>query len=312
MKDKDLETQRVMADLKAYMEKHPDASQGKIAKSIGASDTVISMFLAGKYLGNVEKLQAKIEEFLSREGERGKHAEAKTAFAHTSQAEAALSVLTFCHVHRQIGVIHAPAGLGKTVSLHHYAEENSWVKIITCRAGMSQRDVLDEIADELNLVVRGTCGKILRTLLAELKGSEVILVFDEAQHLTLKHFEMIRYIYDRLETPIVFAGTDDIIDRMTGRKNIVYDQVFSRVGIKRKLKPQIKKTDVALLIEKAGVAGNRRDIVDYLYEIAKRSGYYRTMMNCLYTAKVIAKQKLENIEVSHLQVANQALWDGVQ
>ena len=312
MNDKTLETEKVMAALKAYMEKHPDANQAKIAKSIGASDTVISMFLAGKYLGNVEKLQAKIREFLSREGERGKHVESKTIFAHTSQAEDALSVLTFCHVHRQIGVIHAPAGLGKTVSLRHYAEENSWVKIINCRAGMSQRDVLDDIAEELNMVVRGTCGKILRAILAELKGSEVILVFDEAQHLTLKHYEMIRYIYDRLETPIVFAGTDDIIDRMTGRKNIVYDQVFSRVGIKRKLKPQIKKTDVALLIEKAGVAGNRRDIIDYLYEIAKRSGYYRTMMNCLYTAKVIAKQKLENIEVSHLQVANQALWDGVQ
>ena len=29
-------------------------------------------------------------------------------------------------------------------------------------------------------------------------------------------------------------------------------------------------------------------------------------------AKVIAKQKLEKLEVAHLQVANQALWDGVQ
>jgi DNA transposition AAA+ family ATPase len=310
MNDKTLETQKTAEALKAYMERNPELSQAKIAKAVGASDTVISQFLAGKYIGNVEKLQARVREFLKRESERDQHAELRTTFAATSQAEEALSVLSFCHVHRQIGVIHAPAGLGKTVSLRHYAAENSWVKIVNCRAGMSQRDVLDEIAEELGLVVRGTCGKILRTLLAELRGSETILVFDEAQHLTLKHFEMIRYIYDRLATPIVFVGTDDIINRMTGRKNIVYDQVFSRVGMKRRLKPTIKKTDVALLMDKAGVSGERRELVDYLFEIAKRSGYYRTMMHCLYTAQVIAKKKLETLEVSHLQVANQALWDG--
>jgi hypothetical protein len=261
----------------------------------------------------VEKLRAKIEEFLAREEERGQHVELKMSFVRTSQASDALSVISFCHVHRQIGVIHAPAGLGKTVSLRHYAAENSWVKIITCRAGMSQRDVLDEVSDELGLIARGTCGKILKAILKALEGSEVILVFDEAQHLTLKHYEIIRHIYDRLETPIVFAGTNDIIDRMTGRKNIVYDQIFSRVGIKRRLKPQIVKSDVALLAASVGVdVDGRRDLVDYLYGIAQRAGYYRTMMHCLRTAKVMAKQEMKKLDIAHLQTAAHVLWDGAQ
>jgi DNA transposition AAA+ family ATPase len=311
MNDKKTEIQTMVEALKAYMEKNHDITQGKIAKALGQSDTVISQFLAGKYLGNVEKLVARVREFIDREEERGQYLGLKPIFVGTSQAAAALEVITFCHIHRQIGVIHAPAGLGKTISLRHYAGENSWVKIITCRAGMSQRDVLDDICDELNLIARGTCGKILRAILSALKGSEIILVFDEAQHLNLKHFEMIRHIYDRLETPIVFVGTDDIIERMTGRKNIVYDQVFSRVGIKRKLKPEIRKADVVLLMEAAGVS-NRLELTDYLFGIAKRRGYYRTMMTCLNTAKVIAQQKLEKLQVSHLQAAAQVLWDGVQ
>ncbi len=312
MNDKTMEIQKVRDALNAYREKNPDVSQAKIAKAVGSSDTVISQFLGGKYLGNVDDLVVRVKEFLKREERRNQHAELKTTFALTSQAQEALSVLSFCHTHRQIGVIHAPAGLGKTVSLRHYAEENSWVKIINCRAGMSQRDVLDEIADELKLVVKGTCGKILRTLLAELKGSEVILVFDEAQHLALKHFEMIRYIYDRLATPIVFAGTDDIINRMTGRKNIVYDQVFSRVGIKRRLKPEIRKSDVSLLVEKAGLDG-RKDVVDYLFNnIAQQRGYYRSMMNCLHTAMVAAKDARQTLEISHLALAEQYLWGGAQ
>jgi len=311
MNDKKTEIQTTVDDLKIYMEKNPDVSQADVAKAVGASSTVISQFLADKYLGNVEKLRARVGEFLDRDKERGQYASLKGSFVCTSQAAAALEVITFCHVHRQIGVIHAPAGLGKTVSLRHYAGENSWVKIISCRAGMSQRDVLDDICDELSLIARGTCGKILRAILAALKGSEIILVFDEAQHLNLKHFEMIRYIYDRLGTPIVFAGTDDIIDRMTGRKNIVYDQVFSRVGIKRKLKASIRKADVSLLMGSSGVS-DRLELTDYLFGIAQRRGYYRTMMTCLNTAKVIAQQKLETLQVSHLQAAAQVLWDGVQ
>jgi hypothetical protein len=313
MNDKETKIHETTEALKAYMAKGGGTNQSKIAKAIGTSPTVISQFLSGKYIGNVDKLTAQIDEFLAREEERTLHAEKSSPFVRTSQANDALSVLTFCHVHRQIGVIHAPAGLGKTVTLHHYARENSWVRIITCVAGMSRRDVLDEIVDALDLrLVRGASGKILKAILDALEGSEIILVFDEAQHLTLKHFETIRHTYDRLGTPVVFAGTNDIIDRMTGRKNVVYDQVFSRVGMKRQLKPAISKTDVAELAASAGVAHGRRDLCDYLYNIAKRAGYYRTMMGCLYTAKVIAKQKFESLEVAHLQTAEKLLWDGAQ
>ncbi len=310
MSNKIEETQRVVTALKAYMTKHHISNQAKIAKAIGVSGTTFSQFLAGKYTGNVDAIAELAGEFLLREEERTQHAEKKAPFVRTTQAHDALSVITWCHVHRQIGVIHAAAGLGKTVSLRHYAAENSWVKIITCIAGMSKRDVLDEISDALGLITRGSGGKILKAILEALDGSEIILVFDEAQHLTLRHYEMIRYINDRVGAPIVFAGTNDIIDRMTGRKNIVYDQIFSRVGIKRRLKPNIVKNDVALLAESAGVAQGRREIVDYLYQVAQRPGYYRTMMNCLYAARVMAKEAAEALEITHLEMAAKAIWDG--
>jgi len=314
MNDKETKIKATADALKAYISKGGGSvPQAKIAKALGTSATVISQFLSGKYIGRVEELAAQVDEFLAREEERTRHVEKSAPFVRTTQANDALSVLTFCHVHRQIGVIHAPAGLGKTITLRHYARENSWVRIITCVAGMSRRDVLDEIAEVLDLrLVRGTSGRILKAILEALEGSEIILVFDEAQHLTLKHFETIRHLYDKLGTPVVFAGTNDIIDRMTGRKNSVYDQVFSRVGMKRQLKPTISKTDVAVLAESVGVAHGRRDLCDYLYDIAKRAGYYRTMMSCLYTAKVIAKQKVESLEVAHLQTAEKLLWDGAQ
>lgn len=310
MNNKTEEIRETVDALKNYMTRRHISNQAKIAKAIGVSNTTISQFLAGKYSGDVDKIEAKVDEFLTRELERDAQVVAKAPFVRTTQAHDALSVVKFCHLHRQIGVIHAPAGLGKSISLRHYAQENSWVRIITCLAGMSRRDVLDEIADALNLIVRGSGGKILKAIIGELKGSETILVFDEAQHLTLKHYEMIRYINDKIGTPIVFAGTNDIIDRMTGRKNIVYDQIFSRVGIKRRLKPNILKTDIALLAESAGVAGARREIIDYLYGVAQRAGYYRTMMNCLNLAKIMAKEKMETLEVGHLQTAARVLWDG--
>lgn len=306
------ETQAAANALKAYMERKHISNQGKIAKAIGVSPTTISQFLAGKYLGNVEQLRDKVNEFLAREEERDAHLEKKTPFVRTTQANDALSVIQFCHVHRQIGVIHAPAGLGKTASLKHYARENSWVRIITCVAGMSRRDVLNELADALKLVVRGSGGTILHAVMEELDGSETILIFDEAQHLSLKHYEMIRALHDRVGTPIVFVGTNDIIDRMTGRKNIVYDQIFSRVGIKRRLKPNIIKADITALAESAGVRGERREIIDYLFGVAQRPGYYRTMMNCLYAAKVMAKQKMEQLAIAHLEAAARVLWDGAQ
>lgn len=304
------ESSDVVDALRSYLVRGSQGvNQSTVAKAIGVSNTIISQLLSGKYKGDVAGVAEKIRQFLAREKERKAMSHIQSGFAITAQAADALSVITFCHIHRKMGVIHAPAGIGKTMALRHYAAENTAVRIITCRAGMSQRELLDEILEEMGKQARGTNGKIIKAICDELEGAELVLICDEAQHLGLASFEALRYIHDRTQIPVVFCGTDDIVDRMTGRKNLVYDQIFSRVAIRRRLKVQIRRSDVEALLATAGDLTAGKEIVDFLFQVAQKRGYYRTMMSCLTTARIMAAQQGESLAVPHLTVASQFLWE---
>jgi DNA transposition AAA+ family ATPase len=281
-------------------------SQASIAKAVNLSDAVISAFLGLTYKGDVEAVKVKIVEYLNMVDDREQSKKAEIPFTQTSQAQNAMTVIKYCQVHRAMGVIHGPAGLGKTKSLEEYSRINSQTRLITAFPGMSQRDLMDEILDVLRKQVKGGKGKMHRAIIEELEGSEILLLFDEAQHFTLKVFETIRSIHDLTRVGMVFAGNDDVIGRMLGRKNISYDQLFSRVGIRRKLGRNVLRSDVEEFLKSSHLSYTR-NILLFLFRKAQDKGHFRTMIKCLEMGQEIARVERRTFTVDDLAKADKVL-----
>ena len=281
-------------------------SQARVAKAVKVSVAVISGFLDQSYKGDIESVRARIVEYLNMVYDREQSKKAEIPFTQTSQAKNAMTVIYYCQVHRAMGVIHAPAGLGKTKSLEEYLRINSQARLITAFPGVSQRGILEEILDVLRKQVKGNKEKMQRVIVEELEGSEILLMFDEAQHFTLKVFETIRYIHDRTGVGMVIAGNDDVIGRMLGRKNISYDQLFSRVAIRRKLSLNVLRSDVEEFL-KSSKLNYTRNILHFLGRKAQDKGHFRTMIKCLEMAQEIARDEKRDFTVDDLARADKVL-----
>ena len=127
--------------------------------------------------------------------------------------------------HRAIGALVGPAGSGKTTILRKYCEVNPNARYMKCWALMHMRDLLDMIADTFDLTLKGTMFRRQQQLINELRGSDAILLMDEAELLktwNVKKLEVLREIWDAIGIPIVLCGTDglkDVLTRGTGRDN---------------------------------------------------------------------------------------------
>lgn len=281
-------------------------SQAKVAKAIGVSVTIISTFLGLTYKGDAETIKNKVIEYLNMNYDREQSKKAEIPFTQTSQARNALTVIKYCQVNRVMGVIHGPAGLGKTKALEEYLKINSQARLITAFPGISQRDLMEEILDVLRKQVKGGRGKMQRAIVEELEGSEILLLFDEAQHFTMKVFETARYIHDRTGIGMVFAGNDDVVGRMLGKKNIEYDQLFSRVAIRRKLHINVLKEDVEEFLKASKLFYSRPDL-QFLARKAQEKGHFRTMIKCLEMAQEIARDENRNFNIDDLAQADKFL-----
>jgi len=262
---------RTQEELRSYFDR-TGATQTEVAKRIGLSSALVSQYLKNVYKGDINRLERTLQEFLRREKERNENRR-KHFFVETKQSKEVLAVLNYAHLYTSIGVVYGSAGLGKTESIKEYIRENGQVINITCSPVLNNAGILEEILEKLGKVITGGKRKMYKAVIDALRGSDILLVFDEAQHLNYKAIETIRSIHDIAEIGIVFLGTVEVYDRMTGRRNIKYDQVFSRVGIRRYLKPSILKKDITWIVEK-NYPGVEKEGIDFLYSRAQEQEHY--------------------------------------
>lgn len=92
-----------------------------------------------------------------------------------------------------------------------------------------------------------------------------MIIIDEAQHLTKKTLEIVRSINDSTETAIVLIGNDLIYNKMLGKAQAEFAQLFSRVGMQSHL-----LTDIFTIGDIALVFSNLDDDAkEYMLKISR-------------------------------------------
>ena len=276
-------------------------SQSQVAREVGVSKTAISLFLKGNYTGNNEELARKIEQYLRMDKARNEVIKEPEICLDVCNTADILSRAKIAHMHKNILLIHGPAGCGKTTALKHYAQQNNGVIFVEADVTInSPRSMLMLILSTMGEDIRGTTAILMQRIITKLTGTNRLIVIDEAQHLTTKTFDTIRAINDKAKVGIVYAGNPEILRRMYGRQEEELDQLYSRIVYRCALKNNYTKDEIGSIY-----SGFKYDdkCLKYLHKTATNRGGLRVMVNQCCIAQNIAKGNGEAFSTQHLDEA---------
>ena len=280
-----METKTYNAELQHRLENFvaEAGSQTKAARAIGMSDSVISQYRRSAYdKGNIPDVEAKLAEFFTLRDEKQAAAEkaepyqpVTDEYIPTSISERVYQAIRYTQLNKGIAVLYGDAGIGKTKAAQKYVLDypgstlylelspvtgnlGSFLKLI-CRALH-----VSEGRDKLDMVLN---------IRERLDGTDKVLIIDEAQHLKYAALEEIRTwaepnkITHSSGIGIAFIGNTEIYNRMLGRQESMFAQLFTRIRMPREYTTrQIKRDDMLKLFPVLKSDGRE---IDYLYAICK-------------------------------------------
>lgn len=229
--------------LRQYIEQ-TKISQSKVAPLVGVSTATISQYLKGEYQGDVAGVDKKVAEMLERQADKAK--DVKADFVETPTARDIFDVCAMAHTMSDINLIIGEAGLGKTVTLKQYAKTVDNVILVEVEPTFSPKVLLVELCNRLGIVPSRNNHDNVTNIVDKLKGSDKLIIIDEAELLALKSLEIIRRIHDMAQIGVVLAGMPRLRANLRGKKG-EYKQLYSRIGFVSDLSDRLPEEDIGLL-----------------------------------------------------------------
>lgn len=238
--------QDVKARLESYM-KESGISQAKLAPLIGVSMAALSQYRSGKYKGDVQAVEAKVNEYLGTVEEQKEIKEkeqpykAVDDYIPTSTSEDIYKMIRYAQLNGGIAIAHGDAGIGKTKAAQKYVRENPTQAIY-----MEMSPVAGTLGNMLRLLARTlkipesrNKMDLMLSVREKLEGTNKVIIIDEAQHLKLSALEQIRTLADpnaitgNKGVGIVLIGNTEVYSKMKGKQEAQFAQLFSRIKMSR-------------------------------------------------------------------------------
>jgi DNA transposition AAA+ family ATPase len=276
--------------IRSMLQTNKRLSQTGIAKEAGISPTTLNQWLSGKYLGDNEGIDAKMRLWLEADKARraaGDQMPSVPDFVTTPTAARILGTLAYAQMAGDITVIYGGAGLGKTTACEYYGTSSPNVWIVTMDPSTSGVvTCLQEICEALSLDTSGGARAMMKRILKRVKGTNGLLLIDEAQHLSVAALDQIRSIHDATGVGIALVGNDGVFARMAGGRNALQlDRLYSRVGKRIRLTKSTAE-DVLAIVQAWGIVD--ATCHSYLIKVASGPGALRVLNKTLRLAAMNA------------------------
>lgn len=285
-------------------------SQSEACDAVGISKGVISQLRNGKYTKNPINLYNRLAEYFQIK-EKAEETYSEVDYVETYISENVYSALNICQIKGGLAIICGDAGIGKTKACDRYIEDHrtNTVMITVNPCITSIKAILKVIADKLGASQARARDELWQNI-AQKMNDGMLLIFDEAQHLTLKTIEVLRsfsdYFLSRGQTlGIAFVGNLETVHRL-GSKKAEFAQISNRTkltivyGVKQIIREDIKKLFPLLATQKM------EDEIDLLYRIAQTPQAIRGAINLFSNAydngnytyeALVAMAKSMNMEI---------------
>lgn len=223
-------------------------SQKQVGAQLGYSSTVINQYLKGTYRGDVAAIDKAVNELVERQQSKAK--DVSGDFVATPTAKRILEICGLAHDMSDIYLVIGEAGLGKTMALKEYAARKSNVVMLEVDPTFSAKVLLTELCNTLGLTAARNNHAMMTAIVDKLKGSDRLLIIDEAELLTHKPLEILRRIHDKAGIGIVLAGMPRLRANLRGARG-EYKQLYSRIGLALDIKMRLPPADIHMFCEHA-------------------------------------------------------------
>lgn len=292
------------------LKKEKNLSQNAVGQLIGVSGTALSQLRNGKYAANPQKIFDTLAGYFGVK-EKARLTYSEVGYAPTSISEQVYATISICQKKGGLAVVCGDAGIGKTKAAQKFVADNpSNSFLITINPCLTNtKSLLKTIADRIGAGQEKSNNELWHSIAGKLSDGKV-LIFDEAQHLTVKAIEVLRsfsdYFNDKGQTlGICFIGNAETITRMGGKK-AEFAQISNRTK-QRKIyrNTEIQRDDICKLFPILE-AENMDAEIDFLLRIARTPQALRGAINLFsnaydnenYTyAGLVAMAKFMDMEV---------------
>lgn len=280
-------------------------SQRQISKETGLSTAVISQFLRGNYTGDNLEVANTINQYLQVGKERLKSINVVEFYPNLHNTKEVIFAATYAHNSCEIALVCGDAGAGKTTALKHYADTNAGVVFITANASTkTSRAILYILTEALGKEPSGTEFMLMRNLVSFLKGSNRLIIIDEADHLNPHALQSLRNLNDEAGVGLVFAGNDKIHHQMYGRGSLQFDQLRTRIGARKKVVNSYTVEEIQNIFPNLD-----DECTAYLLKIACKESL-RTAKKCYTAALQYAKGENIPLSLKILSATQKQLFNG--
>ena len=285
-------------------------TQKQLAKKLDISDTVLSLYLANSYTGDNKKVTEKVKQYLHIGAVR------KTLTPNPNYCESLFNTqritecLQMAHASSEILLLYGPAGCGKTTALKHYAEHNNGVTYIEADATTgTPRAILLTLLESIGGQPIGSTTQVMKSILNTLKGTNRLIIIDEAQHLTERSFDTIRAINDKIGIGLVYSGNPSILKKRWARREREVALLPSRIGLHCELTNKYSLDDIRNIFSGLDVS---EECIKYLKKVAQNKGGLRLMIKQYKNAANIAAALGQSLTVDYLEEAARRMSIGGQ
>ena len=179
------------------------------------------------------------------------------------------NAIQIAHIEKDIALIVAEAGSGKSTAAAHYTKHNDkTVVLINVVTGMNRRMLVAEIAQQLSInfmrVAYNTLVKQVSDVLCE---RDMVVILDEADYLRADALEFVRrLVYDLGQSGLVLIGLPRLKHQILNLRND-HRQLESRIGVYLHLSG-LTRADAAVIAEHIWPNIDKK-IVDAIYQNSK-------------------------------------------
>ncbi|WP_455089087.1 AAA family ATPase [Peptoanaerobacter stomatis] len=262
--------------------KSNNMSNRKFADKIDVAESTFSRYMKGDY-PNPTAIEDKIGEFLEKEEKRNSSfIKDSVGFAMTTISKKIINVLEYSYIQKVISCIYGDAGIGKTYTTKNWIANRNDIYFVTVTPTFATpRPFLKLLASKLKTSKTGSQDEVYLEIIEKLEGTDKMIIIDEAQHLTKKTLEIIRSINDSTSTAITLIGNELIYNKMLGKTQAEFAQLFSRVGMQSHLLTDLFNIDdIKLVFQNAS-----DEVIEYLLKVS-RSKFGLRGATLLYTNAV--------------------------
>ena len=203
-------------------------SRAWLSKKADMPGGTLSQILSGKYASSPTRQLNQLLAVLDVEDDRMR--DGTPGYVKGSVHNLMSVVMDRTRKHQNFGVVTGYVGVGKSRFCVEYTQTHPMTLLVEVSPNMTPGVLMTELLTRLNNAIPAGLDRKFRELVRVLKGTNYLVIADEAEKMSSSALEHLRRLRDMAQVGVVLVGTEKLTNLIKPQHG-QFDQIRSRVGM---------------------------------------------------------------------------------